>query len=281
LQQVEGMAAIVLGGSYARGTQHRGSDMDIGLYYDEAQPFEIKKIRQVAAAISTADSPTVTGFYGWGPWVNGGAWIQTKSGKVDFLYRDLDQVERIIAAAHQGIIQHDYDQQPTFGFYSVIYLAETKACLPLYDPEGRITYLKSQVQAYPPALKHKIINDWLWSGEFTLLHAHDYAASGDIYNTAGCLGRIASGLTQVLFALNETYFMTDKKVIKQIDSFPLIPEGYVEQLEAILARPGRSVAQLQRSVAALEVEWRQVAALAGESYQPQFFLTKQEDHEPE
>jgi hypothetical protein len=36
--------------------------------------------------------PVVTGTYEWGPWVNGGAWIQTSAGKVDFLYKNLDQV---------------------------------------------------------------------------------------------------------------------------------------------------------------------------------------------
>ena len=34
-----GMAAIVLGGSYASGTQHKTSDLDIGLYYFEDKPF--------------------------------------------------------------------------------------------------------------------------------------------------------------------------------------------------------------------------------------------------
>jgi hypothetical protein len=77
----------------------------------------------------------VTGFYVWGAWVNGGGWIHTPSVKVDFLYRNLDQVQRTINEAEQGSIQHDFDQQPAYGFYSVIYLAETKICLPLYDPQ--------------------------------------------------------------------------------------------------------------------------------------------------
>ena len=45
LSQVPGMVAVVLGGSYARGTQHRGSDLDLGLYYAEAEPFSITDIR--------------------------------------------------------------------------------------------------------------------------------------------------------------------------------------------------------------------------------------------
>ena len=40
-------------------------------------------------------SSIVTGMDEWGPWVNGGAWIQTPVGKVDFLYRNLDQVQAV------------------------------------------------------------------------------------------------------------------------------------------------------------------------------------------
>ena len=86
--------------------------------------------------ISPTELLTVTGFYEWGAWVNGGAWIHNPVCKVDFLYRNLDQVKRTIDDAKRGILHHDYAQQPAYGFYSVIYLAETQICLPLYDPQG-------------------------------------------------------------------------------------------------------------------------------------------------
>ena len=104
LSGVAGMAAIVLGGSYASGTQHEKSDIDLGLYYYEARPFSIDEIRAIANEISVDGKATVTDFYGWGAWVNGGAWIHTPVGKIDFLYRNLDQVQKTIAGAQQGII---------------------------------------------------------------------------------------------------------------------------------------------------------------------------------
>jgi Nucleotidyltransferase domain len=64
---VRGVNAVALGGSYARGTQHPGSDIDLGLYYSESQPFVIEDIRQVATSPAV-----VTDFYEWGAWVNGG-----------------------------------------------------------------------------------------------------------------------------------------------------------------------------------------------------------------
>ena len=272
LSQVPGMAAIVLGGSYATGTQHAASDLDIGLYYSEARPFAIADIRRIAEAAAVQQPVTVTGFYGWGAWVNGGAWIHTAHGKVDFLYRSLDHVERTIAEAEQGLARHDYDQQPTHGFYSVIYLAETRSCVPLYDPDRLIAALKQRVEVYPPRLKQQIIADALWVAEFTLIHARNFAAQGDIYNTAGCLTRMAGNLTQALFALNERYFMRDKQVLQTIAAFPNLPPDYLGQINHILACPGRTAEELTQTVGALEQTWRSVVALPGVHYEPKFQL---------
>lgn len=272
LAATPGVAAVVLGGSYARGTARPDSDVDLGLYYDSAAPFRIDDIARVAQAVAV-QPPTVTDFYVWGAWVNGGAWIHTASGKVDFLYRNLDQVARTIDEAEQGIVHHDYPQQPPYGFYSVTYLAETHVCLPLFDPAGAIQALKARVQPYPAMLHQRVVNDGLWSAEFTLLHARTFAAQGDIYNTAGCLTRTATTLTQVLFALNRCYFMTDKGALRLIDGFARKPEGYVQALSAILAAPGQDAAGLTHSVQAMETLWRCVVDLTGGAYQPKFVLS--------
>lgn len=270
LRQVPGMAAIVLGGSYASGTQHAASDLDVGLYYFENAPFAIPAIQQIAERVAGTGGATVTDFYAWGAWVNGGAWIHAPQGKVDFLYRNLDQIQRTFTEAQQGIAHHDYDQQPTHGFYSVIYLAETQICLPLYDPAGLIARLKGQVEPYPTLLKQKIVADSLWGAEFTLLHARAFAGQGDIYNTVGCLTRTTGNLTQALFALNERYFMRDKKVMTTIATFPRLPAGYGEHIQEILACPGNTAPALTETVNRLHQCWQQVVALAGTLYQPKF-----------
>jgi len=270
LGAVPGMVAVVLGGSYASGTQNDASDLDIGLYYHEAKPFSIADIRRVAELISDQESLTVTDFYGWGPWVNGGAWIHTAQGKVDFLYRNVDQVKRTISDAQQGIVAHDYDQQPPYGFYSVTYLAETHICIPLYDPNNVIADLKRSVEIYPPKLKKRVIADSLWSAEFTIVHARGYAAQGDVYNTVGCLTRVVTNLNQVLFALNERYFIRDKQVMQTIAGFAHLPSGYVEQINRALACPGNDVSALAKSVGEIEEVWRSVVALPEVDYAPKF-----------
>jgi hypothetical protein len=126
LQNVSNVVAIVLGGSYACGLARPDSDIDIGLYYRESSPFSVEEVRAVAERICRGGpAPIVTGTYEWGPWVNGGAWLQTPAGRIDFLYKNLDQVQTVIDEGLRGIWRHDYDQQPPYGFRSIVYLGET------------------------------------------------------------------------------------------------------------------------------------------------------------
>ena len=267
---VDGVAAVVLGGSYARGTQHPQSDIDIGIYYRESSPFSIDAICQVARSLSNDGAPVVTDFYEWGPWVNGGAWISAQAGKVDFLYRNIDQVARTIDRAQQGIYEHDYNQQPTFGFYSVTYLGETEVCIPLVDPQGWIAGLKSKVEQYPPKLKSAVVTTELWSAEFALSFAEAHARRGDVYNTVGCLTRICGCLTQALFALNETYFMNDKGALQAVDGFYLRPSEYRERISRLLASPGNDPSKLAETVTSLRGIFSEVVGLSGDLYQPKY-----------
>lgn len=118
LKSTENVIAIVLGGSYATGYANEHSDLDIGIYYHGEKPFDIELIKSIAERYSFNNSPTVTDFYQWGVWVNGGAWIETDTGKVDFLYRNIEQVEDTIEKALMGIWENDYAQQPPYGFSS-------------------------------------------------------------------------------------------------------------------------------------------------------------------
>lgn len=272
LSAVEGVQAVVLGGSYARGTARPESDLDVAMYYHPDAPFRIEDIRQAAAEISAQGVPDVTDFYGWGAWVNGGAWIHTDVCKVDFLYRNIEQVQQAIDNAHQGVVHHDFNQQPAYGFYSVIYLAETRVCQPLYDPRAVIARLKEQVAVYPPQLKEKYATACLWLAEFSLIHAADFAARGDGYATAGAVTRTASNMTQALFALNETYFMTDKTAMQEIAAFPHSPADYPTRLSSILGQVGQTPEQLEKSVRALHALWSEVVALTDGAYRPAFRL---------
>ena len=51
LQQIDGIAAVVLGGSRARGTHTPASDVDIGLYYHSHRPLDLRALEQLATEL--------------------------------------------------------------------------------------------------------------------------------------------------------------------------------------------------------------------------------------
>ena len=273
LQNVSNVVAVVLGGSHARGFAGPDSDIDIGIYYREASPLAVDQVRAVAERICTAGSvPVVTGTYAWGPWVNGGAWIQTPTGKVDFLYRNLNQVQLVIAEGRQGTWHHDYDQQPPYGFRSVVYFGETFICVPLHDPDGEIVRLKQCVAEYPEPLRDRIVQDSLWGAEFSLQFCSRFGNASDVYNAAGCMTRVAQFLVHALFAMNREYFVSDKDASRLLEQFVLRPRDFTTRLAHVLSNPGGDPADLRRSTELLGALWSETVELTAGSYKPRFDL---------
>jgi hypothetical protein len=260
-KHVYGLRAIVLGGSYASGSQRPDSDIDIALYYNEREPLDVEHIRSIGVLLNDIPDPIVTDLGGWGTWVNGGAWLTIQGQRVDFLYRNIDFVSATIDDCNAGIIRSDYWQQPAYGFHSFIYCTETTICRPLYDPDGIIERLKAKVVTYSPSLKQTIIKDFLWRARFTLDNTYKPAARGEVYMTAGCLARAMHCLVQVLYALNETYYISEKNLARDVASFSVQPERFLERVYAILGNIGTDNTRLQEVLKETEGLYAEIVAL--------------------
>ena len=71
--ELEGVAAVELGGSWARGGASPDSDVDLGIYYEPVRPFAIEDPRRLARELDDhSPDDAVTGFGEQGPWINGG-----------------------------------------------------------------------------------------------------------------------------------------------------------------------------------------------------------------
>ncbi len=267
LGAVPGVAAVVLGGSFARGAAREGSDIDLGLFYSEASPFDVEALRALARELDDSGDPVVTGFYVWGPWVNGGAWLRIRGQRVDFLYRSLEHEARVIADANAGRFELHYGQQAPFGFFGPTYLGELAICRLLFDPQGRVAELKQAVAVYPEALRCAVVQQFLWQAEFALeSFAPKFAARGDALGTMGCIARATHALVLALFALNRRWLLNDKTALAEIGGFPLAPRAFAERANALLGALGRTPDELHRSVSAAGELTAEAVALAGALY---------------
>jgi predicted nucleotidyltransferase len=271
LEAIRGVKAVVLGGSHARGRARSGSDIDFGIFYSEADPFSTRNIRELAAAVNDTAGPVVSEFYGWGPWVNGGAWLTVGGQRVDFIYRSLEHVERVIAEAEAGRYELHYLQQPPFGFFSGTYLGEIVVCIPLFDPETRINSLKRRVTNYPEAFRRAIVQDFLWMVEFGLsAFAPKFAARSDAWGTGACLSSSVNQLVLVLFALNRRYPLNDKTAMEEVAEFERAPKEFAARVQKTLSRPGTTAEELAAAVESIAQLFRETADLSGELYRPRY-----------
>jgi predicted nucleotidyltransferase len=248
LAAVPGIQAVVLGGSYARGQAHAGSDIDLGLLYREAAPLSIAALRAIAQQVNDSPDPVVTELYQWGPWVNGGSWLTIGGQRVDFLYKNLDQLERVIADARGGRHEHDYHQQPPFGYYSDTFLSELQTCVPLYDPQGLLPPLQQSVAEYPERLRARLVQDNLGSARFDLYGAAKSASAGDTYLTGACLIRALTRIVHALFALNRRYRVNDKTAFAELADAPLLPRDFAARVQALCSQLGTQREELQAAV---------------------------------
>jgi len=233
LQGVLGIEAIVLGGSRAMGTHVASSDIDIGLYYRAERPLDLTALGQAAAELDDERRhDLLTALGGWGPWINGGGWLQVGGIAVDFIYRELGRIEEVITACRAGRLEFAYQPGHPHGFASSIYMGEVAYCRPLWDPRGTIAALKEQTAPYPEALSTEIIRRFFWEAEFSLKTARKGAARGDLTYVSGSCFRCVSALLQTLFALNGRYLLNEKGALATATSMPHAPHDLRARVEA-------------------------------------------------
>lgn len=265
LSQIDGVVAVVLGGSRARGTAAPDSDTDLGIYYNPDQRPALDALRMLAQELDDRHLPDlVTDYGGWGPWINGGGWLEIGGQRVDWLFRDLARVEHEIAECEAGRPRCYYQPGHPHGFYNHIYLGEVFYCQPLYERDDRLRKLKARATPYPLLLKRALI-DSRWEAHFSLENARKPAQRGDVTQVVGYLYRTTAVLVQALFALNERYCINEKGAAAEVEAFPLRPDAFHERITALLAAPGRLPEELTASIARLETLLGEVDMLCQEA----------------
>jgi hypothetical protein len=246
LARIPGVVAVVLGGSRAIGTHRPDSDVDLGLYY--RAPLDVAALRALAAEV--ADE--VLGLSepgGWGPWVNGGAWLVQGGTRVDWIYRDLDRVAAIWAACRAGRYEIGVQAGHPLGYYSHAYPGEVALCRVPADPTGEVAALRAETQRYPDALADALVAA-VWEPDLLLYGAaHHGAAAADAFFTAGCLFRMIGVLGHALHGHHRRWVTTEKRLIDSAGQLPGAPPEFARRAHAILGRLGTSSDEISATIA--------------------------------
>jgi hypothetical protein len=226
LAELPGVLAVTLGGSRAQGTQCMDSDWDFGLYYDVTiDPKDVTALGWVGE---------ITGPGGWGPVVNGGAWLVIDDQRVDLCYRDMKEVDLAIAEAEKGRF-HIWNL-PNYlgGIPSYVLVGELAVSEVLYGQLPR--------PAFPDRLAELAPGVWRQQVSFTLQTAEVHAGRSDLVATVANMGRAVIMEAQARLAERRTWVLNEKGIIEKAG---------LTDAAAVMPVLGSSEAELVSSVDAL------------------------------
>ncbi|MFF9641884.1 nucleotidyltransferase domain-containing protein [Kitasatospora aureofaciens] len=240
LADVPGVVGVMLGGSRARGEHRPESDWDLGLYY-RGEP-DLAALRALAGP-----DVEVAGPGGWGPWVNGGAWLRIDGVAVDWILRDLDRVERVWADCRAGRYEVGVQAGHPLGFWSPCYPGEVALGRVLADPAGELAALQAQTARYPEPLRDALTGG-AWEAEFLVGVAAKGAARGDTLYVALCLSRAVGVLVQALYARDRRWCLNEKGALAIAEQLPNVPVDFGDRARQLLGATGETPDALAATV---------------------------------
>lgn len=236
LRPVDGVQAVVLGGSQASGTATSSSDIDVGIFYSGQHPLDLVALERVAQALDDEHrSGLITQPGAWGPWINGGGWLVIDGVPTDFLFRDLERERQVFDECLRGEISISYQCGHPFGFVSSIYLGEVQVSRVLFEREGCVSALKARLTPFPEVYRRAAVQKFLWECGFSSLCGRKSASKGDVTYAAGSLFRCAIALVQALFALNRAFLLNEKGAFRRLAALEQAPEDFGPAMEQMFS----------------------------------------------
>lgn len=247
LSRVSGVRAVALGGSRARGTHRPDSDIDLGLYVDA--DLDRDGLARVASGW-TGEAVEVAERGGWGPWVDGGAWLIVDGVPVDLILRDVTRVEEQCARAVRGEFAFHAQPGHPLGFLDVAYAGEVATSVPLRDPEGILVALARSVTPYPETLRDAFIAN-LWQVDFLLNAAMKGAKAGDVAYVSLC-GTTTTMLTAHAWHASAGNWVTNEKgLVTNVARLATDTRGFSAAAAAALGNLGTSPDELLATITRL------------------------------
>jgi len=212
-----GRYAITVGGSRGKGTEDQRSDFDFRLYCDEI-----------------IGGPCYWQTPAWAPFAQAvGKW-RRQGVEIDYVWvRTIEEIDTALLSWLEGQIRPVETVWTLWGYHLLPDLYHQQI---LDDPYGVAASWKEQLRVFPPKLKEAILRKHLESLRYWKEDCH-YARKverGDVIFLAGVISRLAHDILQVLFALNETYYVGDGSNLQIAQEFCLLPPRFTERVTAVL-----------------------------------------------
>lgn len=241
LGELPGVEAVTLGGSRAEGTHRPDSDWDFSIYY--RGHFDPQTLRDIGWPGEVFEVG------GWSPGVfNGGAWLEIDGRRADVHYRDLDTVDREIAASREG----RFDIEPLAfhlaGLPSYLVLAELAV--------KRVLRGELPTPDYPLALRERAPGIWWGRAEREFDYARaSHAPYGRLTQCVGLIARATSYSAHAVLAAQGQWVTNEKTLLtraglRQVD----------EYIAAARSDPGGMCEAVDRSRAACSDAVREAVA---------------------
>lgn len=234
LMEVPGVRGVALGGSHVTGTAVTGSDIDLCLAYDARKPLDLLALNTLCRELDDTGQAQACPPGGWGPWVDGGAWLTVRGQRVDVIYREMARVARSIRDACDGRVELYTQIGHPHGIHAHHYAAELASCRLLADPQGELARLQAQVQPYPEALALALEAHYSWQPGFWLDAADKGLRRGDRHYAQGCAYQAVMACVQVLCARHRVWLLNEKGALLRAGSLPDAPGDFIHRVQLAL-----------------------------------------------
>ncbi|MHB9032956.1 MAG: DUF4037 domain-containing protein [Anaerolineae bacterium] len=223
-----GRWSIAIGGSFGKGSNDRTSDLDMSYYCDE--------LAMSWGEIEAAFMPLVRKWDALGVKVDG-VWV-----------RLIPEIETALAGWLAGEVRPVELVWSVWGYHLLPDLYHQRIIL---DPYHVAADWKARLAVYPPVLQRAVIRKHLGSLQYWRRDYH-YASKvrrGDIVFLAGLSARLVHDMCQVIFALNERYFVGDGQNLRFIAGMALQPRDFSARVQqALYPAPGEHMYEEQYAV---------------------------------
>jgi hypothetical protein len=245
LAEGRGRYAISVGGSRGKGTSDSRSDVDFRLFHEDDLP-------------GTGAAPAL-----WQGYFAAEAKWRECGVIIDGIWpRKISQIDAALDGWLAGEIRPDPLVWTVWGYHL---LPDIYHQAIIEDPYDVIGGWQRRLAVYPPALKKALLDKHLGSVRYWRqdYHYQNKVRRGDVVFLAGLTTRLVHDLIQILFALNETYFVGDGQNLDFVRRFRIAPPHFAGKVQGILY-PESGEEVLVRQYEALVALIDEVVALAGD-----------------